>query len=47
MRLIDFYYPIGAFYMTTNSNANPTEYFGGEWEELEKYQGAFVFKRIK
>jgi len=28
------YYPIGSIYMNVN-NVNPSEYFGGEWEQIK------------
>lgn len=32
---IDFFYPVGSFYETTNVNFNPNIQWGGTWEKIE------------
>jgi len=33
-KFIDFFYPVGSFYDTTDENFNPNEIWGGKWEKV-------------
>ena len=33
--LLDFFYPIGTIYETTNKNFNPSTYWGGTWKRIK------------
>lgn len=33
--LLDYFYPIGTIYQTSDASFNPTTHFGGNWEKIE------------
>ena len=44
--LLDLVYPIGCIYMTVNDDDDPSDLFGGLWEEIESSLGFNVWKRV-
>jgi hypothetical protein len=46
--MLDFFYPVGSVYMTADADFQPSEAFGGAWEEITGTADAIrIWKRTK